>query len=89
MIWKDHTKFPPNLHTFFLALFEKFEISYPLSSKHSDGAIDREGKSLIPSLLSAETPADLTHQWESYLSLGGHVLNRYCQFDFIPSGKLY
>jgi hypothetical protein len=88
-IWRDPQQFPKSLHPLFLALLEKFELSFPLDAPKkapSTEEVDLEGKSLIPSLLSADAPIDLPVIWEKILSKGGKYMDRYVQLAFIPSG---
>lgn len=89
-IWRDPVAFPPALHAPFLALLEKFEISFPLEAKrkHIQG-IDFDGRSLIPCLLSRDVPKGTFDYLSTVIKHpGGKQMNRYIELDFIPSGTL-
>ena len=84
-IWRDHNKYPPNLHSTFMTLMERFEIMLNLDSKsRTDSSIDINGRSLVPSLLSDKEPAAFVTFWLPKPS--EMYLYRVIRLQYIPAG---
>ena len=83
-IWRP-PEFPPEVHPVLLHLLEKFEISYYLRSTGTLGD-PYTGRSLIPSLLPEERPADLEQHFSRFPAASEQQFGRQFLFSFIPHG---
>eukprot|EP01114_Cavostelium_apophysatum_P022155 TRINITY_DN7922_c0_g2_i4.p1 TRINITY_DN7922_c0_g2~~TRINITY_DN7922_c0_g2_i4.p1 ORF type:complete len:1489 (-),score=439.35 TRINITY_DN7922_c0_g2_i4:127-4593(-) len=85
-IWRE-PEFPKELHSSYLALMERFEVSYNINSQtKANEAIDPSAKSLIPSLLPEVSSLDLRSSdlWTNYGN--APQMERHYRLEFIPSG---
>jgi len=88
-IWKAPA-YPENVHESLVALLEKFEVAYSLPQLPSEDGGPPEGAGiLVPCLLPATRPADLTKpgMWPKYEpSSEVTQLGRFYSFNFMPFG---
>lgn len=95
-IWRP-PEFPEYLHKQFIALFEKFEISFNLTAaRYRKKLIEegvnssqepdfyKDGQSLIPALLPEKRPVELETLWPRFID--GPQYGRRFSFSFIPQG---